>query len=444
VFVAAGPALDRDKLAGMRAADLGPVPPDERHQSALDLFLIFAGANIVATTLQTGATLASAYEQGLALVLIVVAATLGSAVVAALAPLGPRLGVPSIIAARAALGTRGAALVAVLLYVTNFAWIAINNVIAASVLARAFGPAGGERGWALVLGLLATAVVARGPSAVRAADRIAVPVMIVVGAALTWAVWQQPATLTPTETGPGIWRGFDVVIGYQVSWLLMFADYSRYTRSPGSAAAAVFFGLLLTSLWFMPLGLLAARAAASMDPGLMLDAAGLGTWGAILLALATITTNFVNIYVSTLAWKSLAGQGGDQAAVWSIGLIGTALGLFSTGWLERYADFMLLLGSVLIPVGGVLLAHYVLLGRRPRVAELYDLHGRLSLHFGFRLAGMAAWLAGTVTYFGAARYGSTLPSIVTAVLVYVVADALTGRSTGVPRATTSPAASRRS
>jgi purine-cytosine permease-like protein len=25
-------------------------------------------------------------------------------------------------------------------------------------------------------------------------------------------------------------RGFDVVVGYQASWILMFADYSRYTR----------------------------------------------------------------------------------------------------------------------------------------------------------------------------------------------------------------------
>jgi purine-cytosine permease-like protein len=32
-------------------------------------------------------------------------------------------------------------------------------------------------------------------------------------------------------------RGLDVVIGYQVSWILMFADYSRYTRSARGSAA---------------------------------------------------------------------------------------------------------------------------------------------------------------------------------------------------------------
>jgi purine-cytosine permease-like protein len=41
------------------AADIGVVPLDQRTQSPRDLFLIFAGANIVATTLVTGASLAS-------------------------------------------------------------------------------------------------------------------------------------------------------------------------------------------------------------------------------------------------------------------------------------------------------------------------------------------------------------------------------------------------
>src|SRR5512140_2984686 len=48
-------------LAPMKAADLGPVPDSEKTQSPVDLFLIVAGANLVATTLQTGASLAPAF-----------------------------------------------------------------------------------------------------------------------------------------------------------------------------------------------------------------------------------------------------------------------------------------------------------------------------------------------------------------------------------------------
>ena len=150
----------------MQAADLGPVPDAEKTQSPVDLFLIIAGANLVATTLQTGASLAPAFGLRQAALLVGAGVVLGTALVAALTPLGPRLGVPSVVACRAALGLRGGALVSLILYVTNFAWIAVNNVIAASACARVFGGPGSERFWAFGLGVLATAVVAGGPRAV--------------------------------------------------------------------------------------------------------------------------------------------------------------------------------------------------------------------------------------------------------------------------------------
>jgi cytosine permease len=409
------------------AADIGPVPPEQRTQSAFDLFLIFVGANIVATTVQVGASLSLAFTLRDALILIAIGAVAGAALVAALVPLGPRLGVPSVIAARAALGRRGAGLVAVVLYVTNFAWIAVNNVIAASACARVAG--GDDRLWAVGLGLLATAVVAGGPRAVGLADRLGVPLLAVAGALLSLACLNLPPGVLeapPVATMP--WsRGLDVVIGYQVSWILMFADYSRYTRSEGRSAAAVFLGLALTSLWFMPLGAMSARAAGSTDPGAMLASVGLGGWGAVLLAVATVTTNFVNIYLSSLAWKSLVPKAGDQASVWSIGLIGAALSLLSTAWLDRYTDFMLLLGTVLVPVGGIFLAHFFVLpalgrGRRrwgaEDVAELYDPRGPHSRGGGLHLAAVVAWVLGASAYHLAGPIGGTLPSLAATVVTY--------------------------
>lgn len=407
----------------MHAADLEPIPPSERHQSALDLFLIFAGANIVATTLQTGATLSTAYDPAVALLLIACGSVIGSAIVAVLAPLGPRLGVPSVIALRDVLGIRGAAAVAVLLYVTNFAWFAINNVIAASVIVRSVGLPGTERLWAVALGVVTTGVVAGGPSAVRRADRVAVPLMFLVGCALTWALWYQPASPISSTSFPfSLGRGFDIVVAYQVSWLLMFADYSRYTPSPTKAGVSVYAALTLTSIWFMLIGFVAARAAGSLDPGVMLDASGLALWGAVLLTLATITTNLVNVYISALAWRSLLPGASDQRSVWAIGAIGTVVSLLSTAWLERYADFMLWLGAALVPIGGALIAHYVVLRRQPRISDLYDRRGPLARHHGFRPQGIAAWLSGVAAFFLAGGIGGTLPSLVVAIVVYLGMD----------------------
>jgi len=206
------------------------------------------------------------------------------------------------------------------------------------------------------------------------------------------------------------------VIGYQVSWLLMFADYSRYTRSARAGATAVFAGLALPALWLMPVGWNLARIAGSDDPGTMLAAAGTGWWTAALVTLASVTTNFVNIYLSSLAWRTLSPRSTGAGSVWTIGLIGTALGLVSSGWLTRFAELMMLLGSVLVPVGGVFLAHFVVLRRRLDLEVIYDA-ARLP---AFGVAGLIAWIAGFIVYRLAAPIGATLPALAASMLGYMV------------------------
>jgi purine-cytosine permease-like protein len=191
----------------------------------------------------------------------------------------------------------------------------------------------------------------------------------------------------------------------------MFADYSRYTASARAAALAVFLGLALTSLWFMPLGFLAARAAGGVDPGAMMGVVGLGAGGAGLLALATLATNFVNVYLSALAWRSLFPRSGEQFSVWTAGLVGAALGLLSRIWLDRYVDFMLVLGGALVPVGGVLLSHYFLGRRGVDVPALYDPSGAHAGFLGFSPPGLLAWALGIFVYYVAAPWGGTLPSL---------------------------------
>lgn len=415
----------------MRPVDLSPITPDQQTETPLDLFLIFVGANIVATTLQVGATLPPSFSLGVALAVIVVGAIGGAALTALLAPIGVRLRVPSIVAARAPLGMAGAQALALLLFVTNFVWIALNNVIAASISASLTG-IGTPALWATGLGVLATLIVLGGPRAAALVDRVAVPLLLVAGVVFTLACLRGPWPAWPSGPVPqaDVLRGLDVVTGYQVSWLLMFADYPRFTRSPRAASLAVFLGLALTALWFMPLGLIGAAVAGSADPGAMVMALNLGWWGATLLALAALTTNFVNIYMSALALKSLRPGMADAAVVWLIGGTGALLGLLSTGLLERFASFTLVLAGLLVPIGGVLLAHYVVLRRHVHVPDLYA-HTRPSARpGGWSPAGTVAWVSGAVTFWLAGSIGGTLPCLLVSMGVYAWLSRRTANEAG--------------
>jgi purine-cytosine permease-like protein len=420
----------------MRPVDLSPIPETEQTQTPFDLFLIFVGANIVATTLQVGASVAGMLPLGVGLVVIAIGAVAGAALVAALAPIGTRLRVPSIVAARVALGVNGAQALAMILFVTNFAWIALNNVIAASICVRLTG-AGREGVWATALGLVATLIVLGGPAMAARVDRVAVPLLLVSGGIFTMAIVQAgwPASMTAPMSSGAVFRALDVVAGYQVSWLLMFADYPRFVRSARAARTAVFFGLALTALWFMPMGLVASAIAGSPDPGAMVYALGLGWWGAVLLALATLTTNFVNIYMSALAFKSLRPAVRDEVAIWLIGGIGAALGLLSTRWLDGFATFTLTLAGLLVPIGGILFARYFVLRADVRVQDLYDPNGPYGASRGWSIAGTAAWIAGAVVFYAAQSIGSTVPSLIVSILVFVAVERAgkAGRAAGASR-----------
>jgi hypothetical protein len=162
----------------MQSVEIGPVPAGERTQSAADLFLIFAGANIVATTLQVGATLAPAFRVGNALVLI----ALGSLAGALLAWSSRRSArgwgcLPSSRRGRRSgmrAPPRGPP------RRLNCAGSRVSNVIAAPP-ARAPRRTGLRRIWAACARAREQAIVAGGPRAVALADRYAVPLLAVVG-----------------------------------------------------------------------------------------------------------------------------------------------------------------------------------------------------------------------------------------------------------------------
>ena len=411
----------------MHSADLGPVAERDQTQRPLDLFLIFVGANIVATTLQIGASLPNLSLLP-ALAVIAAGALAGALLVAVLAPVGSRLRVPSIVAARAALGYNGAQLVAVILFLTNFVWIALNNVIAASISSRIVGDSAHQPIWAVALGLIATLIVLGGPRAVGRADRIAVPLLAVSGIVFTVACLRAPwpgIAASATHTSD-VLRGFDVVFGYQTSWLLMFGDYSRYSRAPRHASVAVFAGLGLTALWFIPLGLVASTVAASSDPGVMVESLGLGWWGGMLVVLATLTTNFVNIYMSALALKSLRPATGSSTAIWLIGGVGAAISVLSSTWLDQLANFTLILAGLFVPVGGLLLAHFMLGSHTGHVDALYlGKDGGAPGVGWWSTAGLLAWAAGAVTFYLAQPIGGVLPSLVVSIIVYRVSTSRT-------------------
>ena len=181
-------------------------------------------------------------------------------------------------------------------------------------------------------------------------------------------------------------------------------------------------------MWFIPLGLVASTIAGSSDPGAMVQALHLGWWGGTLVILATLTTNFVNIYMSALALKSLRPATADRTAIWFIGGVGAVISVLSSTWLDQMANFTIILAGLFVPVGGLLVAHFGLRRWNQSVDALYVGAAGEPPRVGlWSTAGMSAWIAGAITFYAAQSIGGVAPSLVVSVVVYLVLASLTAK-----------------
>ncbi len=420
--------------------ELSAVPEGARTSSVLDVALIFAGANVVTSTLVTGGTLGLMGGSFTRLALIaVLGIAAGTLPIAVLARLGPRTGLPSMVLLREPFGPAGAAAVSLLLVITNFAWIALNNVVAAQAMSVVMG--GAEWAWSVIVGAAATALALGGQRLMALFDRLAVPLLAILGTLLTVELLRTPAhsitEATVAAPAVGVMLALDLVIGYQISWSLMFADYTRFQRRPGQASRSVLLGLSASSLWLLLVGIEAARRSGGNDPTSMVLGLGLPVTILVLVALSTITTNFVNLYLSALAVRNLRPKFAPTTVVIAVGAIGTALGVSSSGFLDRYADFMSTLATLLLPIVAVALVHFF--GPRPWRETSRDrsrpVHaGRPATDFpkassgwrSLRPLGVGSWLAGVVTYQVCSRtsvamsLGATLPTLMVTAMTYAL------------------------
>jgi purine-cytosine permease-like protein len=140
------------------------------------------------------------------------------------------------------------------------------------------------------------------------------------------------------------------------------------------------------------------------------------------MALSTITTNFVNLYLSALAVRNLWHTAPPRPTVLLVGAIGTLFGLLSPNLLDQYAGFMGWIGTSFLPIAAITVVHFFVLHR-----------GTTMEARPWSVAAILAWSAGVATYQAVAhlapRFGATVPTLVVTALSYW----LLGRSGGIDR-----------
>ncbi|MFJ9339608.1 purine-cytosine permease family protein [Streptomyces sp. NPDC101733] len=405
---------DVDEVFRVETHGIDPIPDDERHGSAKDLFWLWFGSNLTFTYVINGALAVAfglSFWQATA---VVVLSALSFFAISAAGLSGIRTGTATLVISRAAFGVRGNWPAGVLNWVVSIGYTIVNTVVgtlALELLLAETGLVGGTPARALALAVtlaLTFAVTLWGHATVQFAERWAAYVLAAGFGALLVFVLPGADTSAPTAAaGLSGWSlAFVVMLAGPFSYLPMPADYTRYLPRTTSLKSITWSGALGGIVSSVALGIAGVAAATQTDmTDAVAGAEGLlpGWFQPLFLFLVlggSVTNSIITLYSSSLNLQVL-GIPWSRARALAISAAVTAVGslaaLFLTDFTTSLLSFLSLLIIVFAPWGGVFLADMLL--RRCRY-DAEALHagaaGAYWYRAGYHPAGMVALLSGLV------------------------------------------------
>jgi len=389
-----------ERLPGSWGID--PVPERLRVLSGLDTGLLWGNLGVSLLVVVAGAALVPALSLRDALLAILLGCLIGNLMLGIAGGIGADARVPGMVLMRASLGRRGSYLPTVANALQGLGWSIFELLVIATAAAALSDELLGFRGqwlWTLVFGAFALALALMGPIGfvrrfVRKIAVWAVPAGIVY---LTWwaldgadlgALWAEPG-----EGGLSVWQGADIVVAITVSFVPYAADYTRFSRDRRSAALGTGIGYFVPDAWLLALGVILVLSRDLSDPGALPAAVVAGGFAATLALGALLVTEtdeaFANVYSAAVSLQNLVPRAPQPVLIVLVTL--AAVGGALVVDFASYQSFLLLLGSVFVPLFAVLLADWLTAGLHYTEADVFDAPA-------WRPALVAAWVAGFALY----------------------------------------------
>jgi nucleobase:cation symporter-1, NCS1 family len=379
-----------------------PVPERYRVLGVLDQTMLWGNLGVSLLVLVIGGFLVPALSLRDALIAVLVGSVIGNAMVGVAGMIGAQARVPAMVLLRAPLGRQGSYLPTGLNMLQCLGWATFEIIIIAAAAAALSDEVFGFRAewaWTVVVGAAAAGLALLGPVGVvrRILRRFALWAVLASLVYLSWwtlsEVDVQELWAFRGEGGMTIWLGVDLVIAVTVSWVPLVADYTRFSRDGRSALIGSGLGYFLGATWMLLLGIVLMQSLNLQDNAALPAAVAAGgvAAGLALLAVTVDETDeaFANIYSTAVSAQNLLPKVPQRLLIVLFSAVAT-LGALAIE-LRQYESFLLLLGSFFVPLFGVLLADWLVAGRRYGTDDVFRSPA-------FRPGLIAAWLVGFALY----------------------------------------------
>jgi NCS1 family nucleobase:cation symporter-1 len=423
-------------------ADLAPVPIASRNWTTYNYAALWISmAHCIPTYMLASGLIAEGMNWWQALVTVLLGNTIVLAPILLNSHPGTKYGIPFPVFARAAYGTIGSNLPALMRALVACGWFGIQAWIGGEALNTFFTSV--VPGWPALLGpgvgghattewvsfllfwSLNVFIIYRGMDLLRKVENWAAPFVLVMTAALlAWAVWrangfgplmsQGGKLATARDFFPVFIPSLTAMIGFWATLSLNMPDFTRFGRSQREQTIGQVVALPTTMFVFAAMGVMITSATAFIygeliwDPVKLIARFDQPLVIAVSMFTAVVATLAVNIAANVVSPANDFANAFPRAISFKTGgLITGILGILIQPW-KLLADpsgyiYAWLLGysGGLGSIAGVLIADYWITRRRTlSLEDLYLPDGIYRYTAGWHLAGVVATLAGCAAAWG--------------------------------------------
>jgi cytosine permease len=391
--------------------------PLEARKPIWSLAPLLMGFALTSTTLFAGGLIGSAFSFSTMLWIVLVGNLILGTYCAAMGYIAQRSGLTTVLMSRFSFGNVGSRWVDFVLGFTQIGWYAVTNAFIADALTKQFGLSDGMRVFLTVFFTFAFCVTAYiGYTAMDWLSRLAVPAMLVLMAISLIRGFGDAgdlASLQPSQQ-MGLGAAIATVMSTFISGGTQATNWSRFADTPKNAIWSTFLAFFFINGLLVFTGAFTTLVYGSEDLIAAMAQQGLLLGSLILLILNVWTTQDNTIYAFSVAGTNFFRTTKRHAFV--IGGALFALLLALTGIYENLITYLLLLGTLIPPIGGIIMTDFWLRHR----GQFPSLDTALP---AFNWAGVIAYVAAAlIAYFtGTAGIGiGPLNGIISAAVLYAV------------------------
>ncbi len=321
-----------------------------------------------------------------ALVSILLGTVLGSLAIAAAGVAGVRTGAPAMVLLRGLLGTRLSYLPTLVNVIQLFGW-GIFELVTIATAAHVVAPSLPRTAYVIIAGVVTGLLTLRPLGAIRLLRRIATPAVSVVLVYLLIEMLRHPLPSLTRGTWSGFWVATDTVVAAAISFAPLAADYTRHSRSSAVSFWGAFLGYGVTQTLCYVIGLVALVTVAKSPNDIYgaFIAVPLGSVGFAILAARELDQSFADVYSTVVSAQNVKPRWDRRVLALVVSALTTVLALAIN--ISDYENFLILLGSVFVPLTAVFVVDFFV-GSRFR--SLAPTPTRWSMVF--------AWFVGFVLY----------------------------------------------